>query len=186
MALAGVSTGYGSMSLRHRLFFDGDEQNYEAWEEKFLGYLLIKDLKKTVVAAETDVIDNDKNELAYAEMIQFLDPTSHQLVMRDAKDDGRKALGILRTHYSGKEKSRVLSMYTEIMLLSKSPSETVTNFILKAEKLVSALKSAGENFSDALLIAIILKGLPEEFTPFAVVVQQTETMDFATFKTKRV
>ena len=56
MALGGVSTGYGSMSLRHRLFFDGDEQNYEAWEEKFLGYLLIKDLKKTAQAG--DAIDN--------------------------------------------------------------------------------------------------------------------------------
>ena len=53
MALGGVSTGYGSLSLRHRLFFDGDEQNYEAWEEKFLGYLLVKDLKKTVLAAAT-------------------------------------------------------------------------------------------------------------------------------------
>ena len=172
MALGGVSTGYGSLSLRHRLFFDGDEQNYEAWEEKFLGYLLVKDLKKTVLAAATEAIDNDKNELAYAEMIQFLDSTSHQLVMRDAKDDGRKALTILRTHYSGKEKSRVLSMYTELMLLSKSPSETITDFILKAEKLVSALKNAGENLSDSLHIAIILKGLPEEFTPFAVVIQQ--------------
>ena len=104
MALGGVSTGYGSMSLRHRLFFDGDEQNYEAWEEKFLGYLLIKDLKKIVTAPLGDAIDNDKNELAYAEMIQFLDPTSHQLVMRHAKDDGRKALETLRAHYSGKEK----------------------------------------------------------------------------------
>ena len=116
-ALGGVSTGYGSLSLRHRLYFDGDEQHYEAWEEKFLGYLLVKDLKKTVLAAENENIDNDKNELAYAEMIQFLDSTSHQLVMRDAKDDGRKALSILRTHYSGKEKSRVLSMYTEHVIV---------------------------------------------------------------------
>ena len=63
MALGGVSTGYGSLSLRHRLFFDGDEQNYEAWEEKFLGYLLVKDLKKTVLAAATEAIDNDKNDI---------------------------------------------------------------------------------------------------------------------------
>ena len=200
MSHLGGSTGYGPMSTRmHRLYFDGNEQNYEAWEEKFLGYLLVKKLKKTVIAepvalastatdqerttaAETDAVNN---ELAYAEMIQFLDPTSHQLVMRDAKDDGRKAIQILRAHYSGMGKSRILSLYTEIMMLSQLPTETTTDFILRAEKIVTALKAAGEQFSDSLLIAIILKGLPEEYTPFTVVVQQKdEQLDFASFKTK--
>ena len=186
MSLIGVSTGYGPMSTRmHRLYFDGSEHNYEAWEEKFLGYLLLKDIEKTVTAPESETVDADSNKKAYAELIQFLDPTSHQLVMRDAKFDGRKAMQILKGHYSGKGKSRILSLYTEIMTLSKLPSETTTEFILKAEKMVTALKNAGEQFSDSLLIAIILKGLPEEFTPFSVVVQQKDdTMDFVTFKTK--
>ena len=38
---------------------------------------------------------NDKNEESYAELIQFLDERSLSLVMRDAADDGRKALRIL-------------------------------------------------------------------------------------------
>jgi hypothetical protein len=186
MSLTGGSTGYGPMTTRmHRLYFDGNEHNYEAWEEKFLGYLLLKDLEKIVTAPDTETVDADDNRKVYAELIQFLDSTSHQLVMRDAKFDGRKAMQILRTHYSGKGKSRILSLYTEIMTLSKLSSETTTEFILKAEKMVTALKTAGEQFSDSLLIAIVLKGLPEEYTPFSVVVQQKdETLDFVTFKTK--
>ena len=139
----------------------------------------IKELKSTVCAGESEIIDNDKNEKAYAELIQFLDPTSHQLVMRDAKFDGRKAMQILKTHYSGKGKSRILSLYTECMTVSMNSSETSTDFVLKVEKLVTALKNAGEQFSDSLQIAIVLKGLPEDFTPFSVVVHVIRTRTFS-------
>ena len=35
-------------------------------------------------------------------------------MMRDAKDDGRKAIEILREHYVGKGKPRVIALYTEL------------------------------------------------------------------------
>ena len=44
----GDSTGYGQSRL-NRLMFDGDGQKYELWEEKFLAYMLLKDLKKTIL-----------------------------------------------------------------------------------------------------------------------------------------
>ena len=189
----GASTGYGPMSRMNRLLFDGDEEKYEAWEEKFLGYMLLKDLKSTIippVTTNTDGtttvadVDPTQNEKAYAELIQFLDDTSLQLVMRDAKNDGKKALEILRAHYSGKGKSRLLSLYTELMLLTKSPTDTLTEYILKAEKAATAIKNTGEELSDSLLIAVVLKGLPDEYTPFSVHITQTEEDSFANFKTK--
>ena len=71
-----------------------------------------------------------------------------------------------------------------MMLLEKLPSETVTEYILKAEKSATALKNAGEQLSDSMLIATLLKGLPEEYTPFSVVVTQSEEADFSKFKAK--
>ena len=51
-----------------------------------------------VTAATAAVDDAEKNAEAYAELIQFLDERSLSLVMRDAEDDGRAALEILKEH----------------------------------------------------------------------------------------
>ncbi|KAJ7986680.1 hypothetical protein DPEC_G00342410 [Dallia pectoralis] len=101
-------TGYGPRkefgSRWNRLCFDGDEKNYELWETKFLAHLRLLSLKSTILSEppNDDGVEEDpeKNEDAYAELIQLLDDKSLSLVMRDAADDGRKALKILREHYA--------------------------------------------------------------------------------------
>lgn len=91
------ATGYGPR-LRttggrwQRLVFDGDENNYELWEVKFLGHMRLEGLKDTILS--TTEPDPEKNAECYAELIQFLDDKSLSLVMREAADDGRKALKI--------------------------------------------------------------------------------------------
>ncbi|KAL3970576.1 acetylserotonin O-methyltransferase [Sarotherodon galilaeus] len=145
------ATGYGPRrdvgSRWNRLCFDGDERNYELWETKFLGYLRLLGLRATILdePGESDEDDkdlDDKNEVAYAELIQVLDDRSLSLVMRDAKDDGRKALKILREHYAGKGTPRVISLYTELTSLQKMPSESVTDYMIRAETAITALRNA--------------------------------------------
>ena len=185
------ATGYGPRrdvgNRWSRLCFDGDEKNYEIWETKFLGYLRLQGLKETILQepGEDDVNDEVKNEEAYAELIQFLDDKSLSLVMREATDNGRKALTILRDHYAGKGKPRVISLYTELTSLQKAANESVTDYIIRAETAITALRNAEENLSDGLLIAMILKGLPESFKVFAIhITQGDEKMEFTEFKTK--
>ena len=57
-----------------------------------------------------------------------MDDCSLSLVMKDACDDGRKALKILREHYAGKGKPRVTSLYTD--------------YVIKAENGATALRNA--------------------------------------------
>jgi hypothetical protein len=104
------STGYGPSARRKSLDFDGNGERYELWEEQFFGYL--RRLKLLHVVAPRDeslsatpasgtetpasetvrVPTRSEKADVYAEMIQFLDDKSLQLVFRDAKNDGPAAL----------------------------------------------------------------------------------------------
>ena len=107
-----VLTGYGPSSspanqFQH-LLFNGDARKFDQWEVRIMGYLKIKKLKKVMFPEDMNALpadDAEKNELAFAEICQFLDETSLSLVMRDARDKGREAIQILREHYVGGSKS---------------------------------------------------------------------------------
>ncbi|KAJ8414258.1 hypothetical protein AAFF_G00051280 [Aldrovandia affinis] len=156
-----------------------------------MGHLRLQKLKNTILEEPTSddagelTADEEKNAEAYAELIQFLDDKSLSLVMREAADDGRKALKILRDYYAGRGKPRIVSLYTELTSLKMSSSESVTDYVIRAENTITALRNAGEVLSDGLLVAMVLKGLPESFKPFAIfVTQRDETLSFTDFKTK--
>ena len=188
---SGIFTGYGPshapFNQWQNLLFNRDDRKYEQWEVRILGYTKIKKLKDVVCAenppAPEDNEGQDNNELAYAEICQFLDETSLSLVMRDARNDGRCALKILREHYAGRSKPRIITLYTQLTSLGKEKNESITEYILRAEKSFSALQDAGENVSDSLLVSMCLKGLPEEYKSFiAIVTQSDPPYTFQTFK----
>ena len=169
-------TGYGAHGASGRwsnLQFDGDERRYEQWEIKFMGYMRLKKLKATINPDETAVVDDDKNDEAFAELLQFLDDRSLSLVMRDAKDKGHKALKILRDYYCGKGKQHIC-LYTELTSLSKRNPESIMDYVITPENASTALKDAGEVVSDGLLVAMVLKGLPPQFKSFVAVITQTD------------
>ena len=169
-----AGTGYGP-SISKKLLFDGDEEKYDLWEIKFLAHLRLRKLSLDKSDDQTSADFIAKNADIFAEIVQVLDDKSLQLVMRDAVNDGLKSLKILRDHYRGTRKPRIISLYTELTSLKVRGNECVTDYILRAEAAVTSLKSAGETISDSLLIAMVLKGLPEEFTTFSAVLMQKES-----------
>ena len=177
MASAQNSTGYGP---RTRLYFDGNPTSFPIWETRFLNYLYTqdKDVHKSIIPKPTDGEDptnfEEKNRMAYAELVQVLDEKSLLLVMTDAANDGRKALSILRQHFASTEKPRVLTLYEELTTLRMQDHEHITDYIIRAERASTGLRTAGEQITDNLIIAMLLKGLPESFKPFVVVHTQLD------------
>lgn len=109
---------------------------------------------------EKEAPDVGKLANAFAELVQCLDDRSLALVLPEEKDDGRKALQVLREHYQGKGKPRIIALYTELTSLEMREGESITDYILRAEKAATALKAADEVISNGLLVAMALKGLP--------------------------
>ncbi|KAL9966543.1 hypothetical protein ACROYT_G024631 [Oculina patagonica] len=98
-----------------------------------------KSWKDTVAAAEFEDVNAAKNEETFLELIQFLDDKSLSLVMRDAQDDGRKALKILRAHYAGTGKPRVISLYAELTSLAEvRPRDSDRTYVIRAETQATA------------------------------------------------
>src|SRR5215469_16604214 len=154
------------------IYFNGDWDKYELWEIKFLGQLRLQNLLKVVTC--TDNVDTKENAKVFSQLAIVLNDRSLSLIINDAKDDGRKAIGILRDYYLGKSKPRLISLYTELTTLKLNSEEDITNYIIRAERASNALKNAGENFSDSLLVAVVLKGLSEKHKTFSTVISQRE------------
>ena len=163
------STGYGP---RMKLMFTGDEQDYDIWEVRFLGYMALQGLKETILPSSTTV-DSTKNEKAYAELVMLLDEKSLYMIMTDAIDDDRKALEILRDHYKGTGKPRILTLYNNLCNVKYIPDQGLTEYISRAERLASSQKNANETVSDSLLISMVLKGLTVSYNSFIVVIIHT-------------
>ncbi|XP_064100742.1 uncharacterized protein LOC135211359 [Macrobrachium nipponense] len=144
------------------------------WEIKFLAHLRLRKLILDESEDRTSAEFIDKNADIFAEIVQVLDDKSLQLIMRDAVNDGRKALAILRDHYQGTGKPRIISLYTELTSLQMRGEECVTDYFLRAETTSTSLKSAGETISDSLLIAMVLKGLTRRIYSFNTVVMQKD------------
>ena len=104
----------------------------------------LQKLLKVIVAPDSEDVDEENNAEEYAELIQFLDDRNLSLIMRDATDDGRKVLKILRNHFRGSSTPRIISLSTELTSLVKRPDETITDYIIKAEALASVLRHAKE------------------------------------------
>jgi len=99
--MATHSTGYGPSGFKRRLLFDGDSNNFSIWETRSTSYLYTQDEGEHTALLPKEGEDNaadfnKRNKRAYAELVQVLDEKSFQLVMRDAKDDGRRAFKILK------------------------------------------------------------------------------------------
>jgi hypothetical protein len=181
------STGYGPRSS-NRPCFNGNDAGFELWEAKCLGHLRIQRMHDAILPPADGGVDTGslcptRNAEAYAELCLSLDDRSLSLIIRDAKNDGRAALKILRDHYLSASETRVIGLYTELTTMRKEATETLTDYIIRGETAAALLKNVGETVSDNLLIAMVLKGLPANFKSFVTVTtQRKEPHTLASFK----
>lgn len=172
--------------------FDGKAEEYELWEERMLCCMHGVGLKETILrapsgdltAAQKD-LDDKLNADAYCELAPLLDNTSLGLIFRDTKDKGRESLRVLREHYIGKGRPRIVTLYTTMTALKKADNETVTEYIIRAEQIITALRSAGEAPSEGLMMAMVMRGLPEKYKPFTLMVTHGDAeLTLGQFKAK--
>ena len=58
--------------------------------------------------------------------------------------------------------------------MKKGHSKSITDHVIRAQNAATALNAADEVVSDSLLVAIVAKGVPDDYTPFLAVITQKE------------
>ena len=104
----------------------------------FLEYLRIQHLHQIVLSPTDQSDDIDfikKKSTIVAEIIQYLNDKSLSLLIIDTRDNGRKALRILREHLSSKGKLKVIFLYTELTSLRRLESVSITDYIIRTENI---------------------------------------------------
>lgn len=139
-------------SRRSRLDFDGEKRNNELREAKMSGRLrsleLEDTLKREPAIEEAIAAEEKKNGDACAEMVHLFDNKSLSLIRRDAPNDGRKALNILKEYYVGKGRTRVINLCSVLSSVQRTSDDRIRDYIIKADTAVTALQSAVEVLGD--------------------------------------
>ena len=56
--------------------------------------------------------------------------------------------------------------------MKKGHSKSINDYVIRAQNAATALNAADEVVSDSLLVAIVSKEVPDDYTPFLAVITQ--------------
>ena len=167
------STGYGPRILVKS--FDGDANNYDIWEDSFMATLRILNLHlafEKYADERPDAFNLTRaKQTVYDYLTNCLDRVSHGLIKREAKDDGVKALKLLRRHYLRETQHRIYGLWRSF-INSRMEERDAASYLASIDETVAALKEAGETISDGLMVVCTLDGLSRNFVSFVDIANQ--------------
>ena len=168
-----ASSGYGPRIPFKQ--FDGSPDNYEDWEDAFISSLRLLGLHVGLTKyshERTEGFDLAKCQRnIYDYLTNVLDKSSHGIIRRGAKEDGAKALKLLRSHYVRETDSRIHVLW-RTLVNNKMGDKSVTEYLSTIDETLSHLRAVQEKVSDALAVICTLDGLSPKFSNFVEVANQ--------------
>lgn len=171
-----------------KLTFSGKDDDFAFFGDQFEArmYVLKLDkvlLDKVVITEAVDKTDAaqvtkeqaERDDLAekqyqvWCELIQCLQKEAG-LMIRGCKGNGMEGWKVLRSHFRSTERPRIQQLLHDLTNLKLEASETVAQYLIRAEDMKLSLSEVGETISDQMLCSVVLKGLPRDFASFVTVV----------------
>ena len=103
----------------------------------------------------TDAGTNDKKYETWAYLVQCLDSCSVLMLTNDSKGDGPKAWELLRDHFNSTETPRLMNLFEKSTTLRLEPTESMFDYLARAEYVSKQLELAGEKVSEIMLPSIV-------------------------------
>ena len=124
------------------------------------------------------------SELRYqlwAELVQCLDRKS-VMFLRAYRGDGTTAWNALQQNYRSTERPRIHKTMTSLTGLKMEHSESMADYLTRAESLQMDLHDVNEAMNDTMFCAMVLKGLPQEYDNLVTVLNYGDKKAYGEMK----
>ncbi len=88
---------------------------------------------------------------------------THDCVGRDRMGDGAKAWAVLKQRFCSTEKPCIVSIMGQLARLKLDSTESLENYCIRAQSLMTRLSDAGEQLTETLFNPLVPNGLPERY-----------------------
>ena len=116
-------------------------------------------------ARATAVQDEIRKNRIWCYLAMTIDASSlmlirHYCVNRKGLADGQKAWQLLKQRFRSDETTTVISLMRQLARIQLREDETIHQYFIRAQELVSRLQNAGQDLSETLFNAMVWNGLP--------------------------
>ena len=155
--------------------FSGEHEDYEDWEHVFLCGLRLQGLHFALdeykLKAPKDFDHSNAKQNIYDLLSPCLDKVSLGMIRRESKDDGAKALKILRKYYLRTTDQQIFK-YWKSLINVRLEDKTISQYFFEIERILSFLNNSGETVSPKLIIVTVLNGLSTKYDHFIEIANQ--------------
>ena len=143
------------------------EEDFAVLQERIEGFCFTE--KMLNVLNGTDACTVDTKYEIWASLVQCLDSRSILMLTNDCNGDGPKAWQLLRDLFNSTKTPRLMNLLEKFTTLRLDPTESMVDYLIRAENVSTQLELAGGKVSEHMLISIVLQVLPSEYDYFETV-----------------
>lgn len=149
-------------------------ENFTIWKTQAKSFLVVKGFWKYIsvgLASNADEKETEREAQALAQLILLLDPCtfSHIISAERAKDAWDKLIEA----FENKSVSRKVDLLRQLVQMKLSECESMEEYVNKMIITSIQVNSAGLKLDDEITASLMLAGLPEEFMPMVLAVENS-------------
>lgn len=150
-------------------------ENFDTWKISAKSYLVIRKVWKcfnTELAEDATSAQKEENELAWSELSLLLDESILSYIADTTTAKG--AWDALENAFEDSSLNRKVELLKQLVHLKLSDCESTEVYVNKMQMTSMKVKKAGLKIDDELVASFMLAGLPDEFLPLVMAVENSK------------
>lgn len=151
-------------------------QNYDTWKVYAKSYLVIKGLWKytqSTLGEKSSEADKENDLKAWSELNLIIDESVLSYILHT--DTAKKVWDSLQSASEDSGLCRKVELLKQLVQLTLSTCASVEDYISRITMTSSKVQRTGLNLDDELVASLMLTGLPAEYKPLVMAIENSST-----------